>query len=258
MNVLIIEDEKKAAVRLAEIVKSIDDTIDVVAIIDSIDRGIEWFSLNNLPDLIFSDIELADGVSFELFKQVHIACPIIFCTAYNQYMVDAFETNAVSYILKPYNRDMIEKALIKYHSMRNVFADRSREEGKETVDTLLKVLSGDVKSRKSTFIANVEDKIIPVAADSIAYVYATSGGMQMVTLAGKEYAYHSTLDEIMEELDPGKFFHASRQFIISKTAITSVERYFNRKLFIKLIVPTPEQVLISRLKAKSFIEWMEK
>ena len=256
MNILIIEDESKAAVKLSELLCSIDDRIHIIGVIDSIEQGVEWFAANGSPELIFSDIELADGDSFELFNQVNVSCPIIFCTAYNQYMLEAFETNAVSYILKPISREQVEQALEKYYSMRAVFSSFAPPPF-NSVDELLNLFYRDKKHYKSTILVNQGERIVPISVDEIAYIYVSSSGMQIKTMKNKEYAYNSTLDKVNELLNPADFFHANRQFVIARRSIHSIERYFNRKLLIKLNYSTCEQILVSRLKVKSFLEWME-
>ncbi len=256
MKILIIEDEQRAAARLSELILSIENQAQILGIVDSIESGIEWFSKNNMPELIFSDIELADGTSFKLFKQVTITCPIIFTTAYNQYMIEAFETNAVSYILKPISREQVAKALEKYHSMREAFAIKS--DAQPQIEELLKLIGGgSAKRQRSTLMVNKGERIIPILIDTIAYIYATNSGLQINTNKGVEYSYNSTLDELEKILDNQKFYRANRQFIIARNSIQSIERYFNRTLVVKLLHQTPEQVGISRLKAKSFLEWME-
>ncbi len=260
MNILIIEDETLAAKRLAEILTKIDDTINIVGIVDSIEQGTEWLEENPSPELIFSDIELADGVSFEIFRQVKVKCPIIFCTAYNQYTMEAFEINAISYILKPISREQAAKALEKFHSMRDIFTPQNDTVAyNDQIEGLLKLIGkgGSPRQNKSTLIMNVGEKIIPISVDDIAYIYATSSGLQISTTSGKEYSYHSTLDELETLLDSTKFFRASRQYIIPRWSILSIERYFNRTLVVKLQYKTPEPVNISRLKAKAFLEWVE-
>ncbi len=260
MNILIIEDEILAAKRLSEVLAKIDDTINIVGVVDSIEQGVEWLTENQLPELIFSDIELADGVSFEIFRQVKVECPIVFCTAYNQYTMEAFEINAISYILKPISREQVVKALEKFHSMREIFTpQKDVAEYNAQIEGLLKLIDGGGSSRqyKSTLMMNAGEKIIPIAVNDIAYIYSTSSGLQITTTLGKEYSYNSTLDELELLLDGNKFFRASRQFIIPRWSILSIERYFNRTLIVKLKYKTPEAVNISRLKAKTFLEWLE-
>ncbi len=256
MKILIIEDEKRAATRLSELILSVEDSAEIVGVVDSIEGGVEWFSANGMPDLIFSDIELADGVSFKLFEEVVISCPIIFTTAYNQYMMEAFETNAVSYILKPISGEQVERAMEKYHTMREAFSAKGGVQPQ--IDDLLKLISGSAQKRyKSTLMINVAEKIIPLSVGNIAYIYATGSGLQITTTKNQEYSYNSTLDEMEQQLDSEVFFRASRQFIISRDAVLSVERYFNRTLSVKLCYNTPEKVTISRLKTKQFLEWLE-
>ncbi len=260
MKILIIEDEALAAKRLVELITMIDDTINIVGVVDSIEQGVEWLAENPSPELIFSDIELADGVSFEIFKQVKVECPIIFCTAYNQYTMEAFEINAISYILKPISREQVAKALEKFHSMREIFTPKSDTiEYNTQIEGLLKLIGGGGSSQhyKSTLMMNAGEKIIPISVNDIAYIYATTSGLQITTTKGQEFGYSSTLDELEGALDDKKFFRASRQFIVPRWSIHSIERYFNRTLTVKLNHKTPETVNVSRLKAKKFLEWME-
>lgn len=259
MNILIIEDENLAAKRLSKLVQDIDDQIQIMDIIDSIEQGLDWFDTHAMPDLIFADIELADGMSFEIFRQLDVTCPIIFCTAYNQYMVEAFETNAVSYILKPITREQVEKALEQYYAMKKVFdlAPQKTMSYNSDIEHLLSSLSEKTNQYKSTLLVNYRERIIPINVDDIAYIYATSSGMVITMNNGDEYSYISTLDKLSQILNPQHFYHANRQFIISRKSIKSIERYFNRKLLVKLVFKTPEQILISRLKSKEFLEWIE-
>ncbi len=259
MKILIIEDECLAAQRLSEILLQIDESITVVGIVDSIEQGIDWLSSNTTPNLIFSDIELADGLSFEIFKQIKTNCPIIFCTAYDQYMLEAFDINSISYILKPINREQVARAIEKYYTMREMFSENINLVSRNNqIETLLNFITQkNTKHCKSTLMMNSGKKIIPISVNDIAFVYATRSGLLIATTKGKEYRYSATLDELAAELDANKFCKVSRQFIIPRWSIASIERFFNRSLVIKLQCKTPERVSVSRLKAKDFLDWMQ-
>ncbi len=256
MRVVIIEDEKKAAQRVSELLSSIDDTIEVVAMVDSIEASVAHFESHPHPDLVLSDIQLADGLCFEIFNSVKVSCPIIFLTAFDQYMVEAFNTNAVSYLLKPINREQLERALLKLKDMQEAFGAPQSDKQLSQIEALVAQLSLSTNFKK-TLIVNRGERIIPLSVQDIAYLYSKGKLLLVTTFSGEEYLYSSTLDEMDEMLDGALFFRANRQFIINRNAISSIERYFNRKLSLKLSVIVPEQIVVSRIKAQPLLDWLE-
>jgi two-component system response regulator LytT len=250
INVLIIEDEAKAARELAAILKRIDDEINVLGILDSVEQSLQWFKTNKQPDLILTDIQLADGLCFDIYNQVNIQSPIIFCTAFDEYLMNAFDTNAVSYLLKPISREKVEKALEKFHAMRSAF------EKKET-NNITGLLQQLKYQYKTALLVHHKEKIIPVPVKDIACFYLDKNLLSIVTVTNQKYHLSSTLDEIEKLLDPAVFYRANRQFLINKAAIANAERFFARKLVVKLIVDTPETIIVSKAKASEFLEWME-
>jgi two-component system LytT family response regulator len=251
MRVLIIEDEKKAARNLEKILLEIDDTIQVVDIIESVEQGIRWFGEHSSPDLIFSDIQLTDGVSFLIYQQVRIQAPVIFCTAFDEYMMRAFETNAVSYLLKPISREQVEIALEKYHNLRKVFREKNAG---QPVDALLSQLD---YRYKSALLINQGEKIIPLRTDDVACFYLVGSSLLVITRSNQKYSYSSSLDEIRQHLNPAQFYRANRQFIIHRDYITGVERYFTRRLVVKLAVETPKKIIVSKIRSTEFLNWLE-
>ncbi|MFP9100508.1 LytR/AlgR family response regulator transcription factor [Flavobacterium sp. RHBU_24] len=251
-NIVIIEDEAKAARELARILYAIDDTLHVVATLDSIEQAVDWFSKNEKPQLVFSDIQLADGLCFEIFSRVSITSPIIFCTAFDQYMMDAFETNAISYLLKPITQEKVEKAMDKYRNLKTIYSP-----------------SGDVQARlshllthlkynyKTALLVNQKEKIIPVQVKDIAFFYLDKVNVIITTLTNQKYFITSAMDEIEKMLDPALFYRANRQFLVNRNAIANAERYFARKLVAKLTLPTPETVVVSKAKASDFLHWLQ-
>ncbi|MDR1680263.1 MAG: LytTR family DNA-binding domain-containing protein [Prevotellaceae bacterium] len=251
MQVLIIEDEKKAARNLAAMLAEIDTGIQVVAVIESVEQGIRWFEEHPSPDLIFSDIQLSDGLSFLIYQEVRVEAPIIFCTAYDEYLMQAFNTTAVSYLLKPISREQVAAALEKFGQMRRLF--RKNAPGR-TIEKLLAQLDFHYKT---ALLVNQGDKIIPLKMDDIAYLYLEEPALALITFRNQKYYYSSSLDEIQKLISPSLFYRANRQFIINRNAVAGIERYFTRRLIVKLAVDTPEKIIISKAKSSEFLEWME-
>ncbi|RFM33098.1 LytR/AlgR family response regulator transcription factor [Chitinophaga silvisoli] len=251
MNVLIIEDEPRAAKELKSMIQQIDDTIQVAGILESVEQAKDWFAHNTQPDLILSDIQLADGLSFEIYNQVQITSAVIFCTAFDEYLMNAFDTNAVSYLLKPVTIEKLEKALEKYHSMKASFAN---EPLPNNLHALLQVIK---PVHKTALLVNEKEKIIPVQVKDIACIYLDNTILQITTLQNKKYFITATMDETERLLDPALFYRANRQYLINKAAIANAERYFARKLVVKLLVPTEEQIVVSKAKSGEFLQWLE-
>ncbi|MCT3914446.1 DNA-binding response regulator [Elizabethkingia anophelis] len=251
MKILIIEDEVLTARELERMLMKIDDSITVVKILDSVSESISFLKHNKDIDLIFSDIQLVDGNSFELHDQGLVNCPIVFCTAFNEYLLKAFKTNALSYILKPLNIIEIENALMKYGSFKDAFQSRLQ------ATSLQKVSSDLGLSFKSTLLLEQRGKIIPMPIKEIACFYLENSWTQVITKANQKYTVTSSLEVLEKQLNPDFFYRANRQFLIGRSSILSIERFFLRKLAVKLIVETPERVVISKAKASSFLRWLE-
>lgn len=250
-SVLIIEDEAKTARELAGVLRNIDGDIQILALLDSVEQALTWFAENEQPDLIFSDIQLADGLCFDIFKQVEIKSPVIFCTAFDEYLMEAFDTHAVSYILKPLNRAKIEKALDKFHSLKSVF---ERQQEGHKLGGLLRQVG---QAYKSALLVYQKEKIIPVQVKDVAYFFLDQTTVHITTLNGQQYHLSGKLDEIEKMLDPVMFCRANRQFLVNRSAITNAERFFARKLVVKLTVNTPETIVVSKAKASEFLHWLE-
>jgi two-component system, LytTR family, response regulator LytT len=255
MDVLIIEDELRAAQRLTELLAETDNSIRIVAILDSIEMAVKWFGENPSPDLIFSDIQLADGLCFDIYNRenLKIDSPIVFCTAYDEYLMHAFETNAVSYLLKPISKEQVEKALEKYQALKQLFNNKNQQ---KLIANLVNEVNKTQKC-KSLLIINQGEKIIPLRTADIAYVQYDNHSVIINTMGNQHYHHSISLDLLEDQLDPQLFFRANRQFIINRNAILNAERYFNRKLVVKLHQPTSEKIIVSKLKSSEFMEWLE-
>jgi DNA-binding LytR/AlgR family response regulator len=247
MKVLIIEDEAPAYRRLAKLINECDSTIEIVGIIESVKDGIEWFNQNPMPDLIFSDIQLADDLSFTIFKQLNITTPIIFITAFDEYAINAFKFYSIDYLLKPVGADDLKSSIEKYKTIHNKPTINNFEE-------LVKKLTE--KSYRSRFLISFRDGLIPIESKDIAYFYSEDSVSFLVTKAKKSYIINETLDSIENQLDPKMFFRANRQFILSAECVIKVEPYFNQKLIVKVEPPCEHEITISKIKATAFKSWL--
>jgi len=249
MKTLIIEDESPAAKHLVNILKKLEN-IYVVDVLDSIKSTIEWFKSNVQPDVIFMDIHIADGSAFKIFEYVEITCPIIFTTAYDEYAINAFKVNSVDYLLKPITQESVEKAFRKINVLTG-----SNDKYKE-FSQFIRELNRE-KSYTTHFLVSVKgSKIIPILSNEIAFFCINDGKVKAVTFDKNEYSIDFTLDELGGKLNPGDFFRANRQFIISKNAIKEIDSWFNARLSVVLKVPTPERILISRTRVSEFKNWI--
>jgi two-component system response regulator LytT len=251
MNALIIEDEAGSARELRQLIGSADSAINVIAMLESVEESLLWFGSHEQPDVIFSDIQLADGLSFEIYEKIQISCPIIFCSAYDSYLMNAFETNAISYLLKPITKEKVGAALQKLKKLQNSF---EKEIENISIKNLIKQFR---QPYKSTILVNLREKYIPVLTRDIAYFYMEHTVVEVGTLQHQNYFVTTSLDELEKLVDPELFFRANRQFLINRSAIANAERFFSRKLVIKLNVPTSETIVVSKAKASEFLHWLQ-
>jgi two-component system LytT family response regulator len=250
MTAIIIEDEELAARNLLTILKDIGG-FEVSATLESIADTIEWFELNRLPDVIFMDIHLADGSSFEIFKRVDISCPVIFTTAYDEYALNAFKVNSIDYLLKPLIKSDVQKSIdkLKLISKGNIgFADYQK---------LLSMIKIESNYKSHFLVSQKGDKLVPLSVDEIAYLYIDTSVVKAITFDKKTFVMDFTLDELYLMLNPKIFFRANRQYIISRKAIKDIDMWFNSRLSVNLQVPTTEKVLISKARIPEFKKWFE-
>jgi two-component system LytT family response regulator len=254
MNVVIIEDEPKAELELKEILLSVRPEVNIVAIIASVEEAIQWFRNGEHPNVIFSDIQLSDGTSFDIFRQIKVAAPIIFCTAFDEYMLHAFEANGIAYLLKPIVPVKVAESLRKYDNLRSTLA-KSENLYTKQIESLLGLVR---PSYQSTLLINVRDKIMPVKTDDIGFFYYNNGVISVCLFNGQQYFFEETMEALEINLNVSVFFRVNRQFIIHRNSIQEIERYFSRKLMVKLKLKVPEEIVVSRVKATAFLEWLAK
>lgn len=251
MKVLIIEDEAPAFRRLQKILEETVEGVEIVDVIDSVEETVKWVRNHQLPDLIFMDIQLNDGISFEIFDQVKIDKPVVFTTAFDEYMLKAFKVNSIDYLLKPIKKEDLAAAIAKYNTLKAQFANQQVD-----MSMLLSQIQREDRQYKPRFLVRQGDKLISVETAAIAYFYTRNGVVHLVTQAGRNYLMDQTLEEIAAQLDPNVFHRANRQYIVQFPAIVSTERYFKSKLIVELNPPSDEPVIISAEKAAEFKKWL--
>ncbi|WP_295117869.1 LytTR family DNA-binding domain-containing protein [uncultured Chitinophaga sp.] len=249
MKVLIIEDEALSAHHLKNMLREVDHDIEVVAVLDSIEAAIRFFASKPQLDLIFMDIELGDGQSFEIFSKIDVEWPVIFTTAYQEHALKAFKLNSVDYLLKPVCREELLAAILKY---RKWHAQRSAPNA--GINALLKDLNGE--SFKSRYLAKSGTRLISVSLPEIAYFYTKDKLQFIKTRSNQDFIIDKRLDEIEGETDPTVFFRVNRQFIVNYGHIEKVHTWFSGKLKVQVQPAAYEEIIVSRLRANEFKKWL--
>ncbi|GAB4329107.1 MAG: LytTR family DNA-binding domain-containing protein [Flammeovirgaceae bacterium] len=251
MNVIIIEDESLAAEKLQSMLGELNEKIKILAILPSIQGAIRWFEENATPDLIFSDIQIADGLSFEIFKQIQPQCPIIFTTAFDQYAIEAFEVNSIDYLLKPIQPTKLANSIEKFRKLK--FDPKNNL----PIEDILKAMQKASGAYKSRFLVKSGQLIKTIKIEQIAYFYSKDKLNFLVTFDAKKYVIDYTLDEVTEMLDPKQFFRINRQFIIHLDAASEIHTYFKGRLKLILKPSVEEEVIVSSEKTPAFKTWLE-
>ena len=251
MNVLIVEDEPRTARLLKEFILALDEGNAVLAICDSVEGTVQFLQANTERlDLLFMDIQLADGSSFEIFKKVQIATPVIFCTAYEDHLLEAFKSNGIDYILKPFHEKDVEQAFRKL--------DQIRQSLLLTPSLPVRIENAFAGRPQASFLVKFREKMYPVAVRDIAAVALEKEVVYLYTFNREKHAVFRPIDDVEAALDPQAFFRINRQMILNRDAIVEMEPFFNRRVIVTLKVTTSERPLVSRLKVTPFLEWVEK
>jgi DNA-binding LytR/AlgR family response regulator len=254
MNVLIVEDEPHAQNELKRLLDKSGRKINVLECVDSVEDAVEWLSSKKEPDLLFLDIQLADGLSFEIFKHIKIKVPVIFTTAFDEYAIQAFRVNSIDYLLKPVKLDDLNVALDKYRALKEQFGSRETTLSLKQVEELLHIHNPGYKTR---FIAKVGDLIKHVDINDVAYFKAEDNEVIMITKANNRYIIDYSLDQLTGMLNPREFFRVNRSFIVTIGSIKKISKYFNSRLHLELNPDSDETILISRVKVPEFMSWMD-
>ncbi len=251
MNVIIIEDEKPAARRLSRLLAELD--VKVSTMLHSVEESITWFNKNKHPDLIFLDIQLSDGLSFEIFEKVDVKSAIIFTTAYDEYALQAFKLNSIDYLLKPIDDDELEIAVKKYKDMTSSKAQISVD-----FEDIKRLLVNPIEREyKKRFTVKVGQHIKIINADEIECFYSENKGTYAATKDGRNYLLDLTLENLESELEPKNFFRVSRKFYVNINYIKDIVSYTNSRLKIILNKYNDTEIIVSREKVKDFKLWLE-
>jgi DNA-binding LytR/AlgR family response regulator len=251
MKAIIIEDEKLSAEHLATMLKKADNTVDIVATFDSVKKSIAEFKKGLRADILFVDVHLADGVSFDIFSEVHVDTPVIFTTAYNEYAIKAFKINSVDYLLKPISIADLQNALSKYKRL-------NEKNSSEVLENLANAYQNINKQYKNRFMVKTGDTISSVKTEDVSHFISEDGLVIIVINAGKRYAIDYTLDQLEEMLSPHDFFRINRKVIIHISSIKKVSPYFNSRLKLNSDSLKDEECIVSRERVGDFKLWLDK
>lgn len=253
MKILIIEDEAPAFRRVQKILDEIDTSIEIVEVIDSVEDAVKWLKNHSEPDMILMDIQLSDGISFEIFEQIKITRPVIFTTAFDEYMLRAFKVNSIDYLLKPIKKEDLQLAIDKYKNLKAAFTENAQQ---VDLNALISEIKMDDRRFKSRFLIRKGEQLISVESEDIAYFTTKNGVVHLITVDNKNYLMDYNLDEVMSQLDPEKYYRANRQFIIAFRAIDATHKYHKGKLLVKLKMDTEEPITVSAERAGEFKRWL--
>lgn len=251
MKVLIIEDEEPAVKRLQKMLREIEPSINVLNNIVSVSSAIKWFTENQSPDLVFSDIQLSDGLSFEIFKAIEINCPIIFTTAYDQYAIDAFKVNSIDYLLKPIKKEDLANSLIKFKKISGAVPVQSID-----INKLLQTINAAGADHKKRFIVRYGEHIKTINIEEVVYFYTEDKVNFLCTKDGRRFVIDYNLDTLETTLDPKTFFRINRQYIIGIHAISEMFAYTKSRVLIKLNPPAKHETIVSTERSAEFKLWL--
>lgn len=248
MKILIIEDEPRAASQLQRLLDKSTLDFQLLEIIDTVEDTVVWFKNNAIPDLVFMDIQLADGLSFEIFQTIEITAPIIFTTAFDQYAIQAFKVNSIDYLLKPIQQTDLDTALDKF---------KKSNTSKTIEPAILKQLLDSMQTtpKRTGILVKEGSGFVQINTSNLLYVYSQESITFGVT-SNKRYIIDETMDQLFNSLDDTQFYRINRGQIISKTSIQKIDSYFNHRLKLSMANPRDQEFIVSRLKTSDFKEWM--
>ncbi len=251
MKAVIIEDEHIASKRLAQLVSELAPEIEIVGQLTSVESGLTWFNENDLPHLIFLDIQLNDGYGFDILDHLKEHPPVIFTTAYNEYAIRGFKYNGLDYLLKPIDRNDLHTALQKFLKTQGTATEIWGEQKLEQIRNLFQ------KEYKHRFMVKVGNQYKSFNVEDIAYFKSNEGLIFLFETNGKSYPIEYTIDQLEDILNPVQFFRINRKFMVSVKAVMEIHTYFNSRLLLKLLPKEEDQVIVSRERTASFKRWLD-
>jgi two-component system, LytTR family, response regulator LytT len=266
MNVLIVEDEDLAVRKLQKLVQEVDPTLKVVGVTASIEDTVDWLqgrqpeTSEPYPDLIFMDIELADGQSFEIFERVDVRSTVIFTTSYDEYALQAFKVNSIDYLLKPIQREDLQRSLKKFHDLRLYNQQHEAPPQAFNLDKLLREFQAQQqpKDYRKRFLVRQGQRLLSVEVQDIAYFYTDERFSFFRTHTNQKFLVDYTLDELADALDPSQFFRINRGIIVTHGSVEQMQPYFGNRLALTLKPIFEKEAIVSREKVSDFKIWMGK
>lgn len=252
IKILIVEDEDIAVKRLLKELEKLPIRFHVLDVVNSVQGVLEWVRSGHEADLIFMDIHLTDGLSFEIFKHVEVTIPVIFTTAYDEYALQAFKVKGLDYLLKPIDPAELEKAINHYLAS---YKNYNRQNYMHQLITLAKEFKPN--TYRSSFLVDFKQKMHMVDVSDVAYIYVKERGLFLRKKDQKEYVIEFFLDELEKQLDPALFYRANRQYMVARSAIEEIEPYFTGRLLLKVHPDPPSPIIISKEKATDFKRWAD-
>lgn len=253
MKVLILEDEHPALERMTELLYLYDNTIEIEATFDSVKDIVLWLKSNPQPELIFMDIQVADGLCFDIFDQVKVTSPVIFTTAYQEYAIQAFKVNSIDYLLKPIDFSELKNAMEKFNTLFQTRKDIPVIND-EVILRVRKMLKNPYKTR---FVIKIGEHLRSVSTDEIQYFFSLDKTTNIYTSENRTLIIDYSLDHIMELIDKDKFFRINRKNIINRDAISDIVMFSKSRLKVRLKTPTQEPLIVSRDKVNDFKNWLD-
>jgi DNA-binding LytR/AlgR family response regulator len=251
IKVLIIEDERPAAKRLEKLLMEISNNFEIIGHCDSIESSIAFFDSGVQPDLVMLDVQLGDGLSFEIFKTVEISCPVIFTTAYDEYAIKAFELNSIDYLMKPISREKLQKSVDKFNKL-------SEQNSSVDLKRLVSLLEPGKSEYKQRFLVYVGEQIHTIQTSDIAYFYSVEKSSFLTTKSGKSYGLDLSLDKLERLLSPDDFFRISRQYFISFESIKKISMLSKSRIKLSLEPIAPDETLVSTARTAEFRGWLDR
>jgi two-component system LytT family response regulator len=254
MKVIIVEDEIPAAEKLERYLKKYDPAIEITARFDSVQNTVKWLQTNQDDiDLVFMDIQLIDGLSFQIFQQVQVRKPVIFTTAFNEYALDAFKVNSIDYLLKPVTFTDLVASMTKLESFRQQFRSNPEQDNK------IREVYSSLKSKeyKNRFMVKLGEHIRSITSDSISIFYAEGRDVFLVTNQNRKFIIDYTLESLEDIIDPKIFYRVNRTFVVNINAIKDVIVYSNSRLKIMLTQEFDKEIIVSREKVNEFKDWFD-
>jgi two-component system response regulator LytT len=257
MKILIVEDEELAVKKLRGLLHEVNADIQIMADTDSIESSVEWLKVNPAPDIIFMDIELVDGQSFEIFERTEVKSPVIFITSYDEYAIQAFTVNSVAYLLKPIEKEDIVAAFDKFWQVKEFYSTNTPG---FSINNLVEELQARMqpKAYRKRFLTKYSNKLISVETHEIAYFFTDSRVNFFRTYDNRRIAVDYSIEELEQMLDPSEYFRINRSYLVALKSVQKMDDYFGQRLILQLKPAAGEQVIISRERVSAFKTWMGK